>query len=156
MPIRKPSTVYLDNEPYLKLKKLLKTRFNKPISQEINELVIKRLAELESTPVLQTITPDECETLKHRHLKLTTDADVIKKRLKKKGVYGRLMNLAKKVSLDFKNLSNVDEITPRLLREWDGLEGDSLMFVTLLETAREKRQVEHKLAEIRNSKATPT
>jgi len=150
---KKATTLSLTSKPYLRLKEILNVRFGKPISKEIDEFINKRLAELENTPQVQTITADEYETLKRRHLKLTADVGVIEKRLDKKGVYDQLMDLAEKVGLDFEGLSNVEEIAPRLLREWDGSEGDSEMFITLLETAREKRQVEHRLAEIRNSKA---
>ena len=146
----KATTVYLEYEPYQKLKRLLKARFGKPVSQELNEFIIRRVAELEGTQV--QINADEYEDLKRKHFKLAKDVDVIEKRLDAKKVYDRLVALAQKVGLDFDGLRNVDEIAPKLLRDWDGTATDSEMFVTLLETAREKRQVERRLAEIRNLK----
>ena len=143
-------TNYLEHGPYQRLKDLLRTRFGKPISQELDEFIARRLAELEGTQVQGAqATSDEYEDLKRKHLSLIKDADAIRKRLVKMKVYDKLEELVEKLGLNFEDFSNVDEVAPKLLGEWKDAE-EAHEFITLIETVREKRQVERRLAEIRS------
>jgi len=148
--IGKATTVYLDHEPYQKLKKLLKARFDKPISQEINEFIIRRVAELEGTQV--EVDADEYEALKRKHSRLMKDAGSIEKNLMGRGVYDRLRQIVFDFGLDFTDLHNADEVSPKLLKEWDGPPAHAHQFITLLETVREMKKVERRLEEVRNAK----
>ena len=148
--IGKATTVYLDYEPYQKLKGLLKTRFDKPVSQEVNEFIIRRVAELEGSPT--EVDADQYEDLKRRQLRLSNDVGSIEKHLTGRKVYRRLEALVEKLGLDLEDFHNLDEVSPKLLKEWDDAPDHAHQFITLLETVKEKRMVERRLAEIRNAK----
>ncbi|MEM2922244.1 MAG: hypothetical protein QXF26_08020 [Candidatus Bathyarchaeia archaeon] len=145
---RRYVTFYGEADVYEKFKKLLNAKEpGRKISEELNNLMKKRIMELEGRPD-QEIDPVEYEALKRQHSRLDKDEETLTKKLRKRKVYDDLCSLAYKLGLDFKNCSNADEVAPKLLKEWDG-GGDIHEFITLTETIWEKRQVERRLAEIR-------
>jgi len=73
------------------------------------------------------IDEDEYEGLKAKHNKLSREFDFIKKNLERWKVYGRFKKLMDKLGLDFEDYRNVDEIAPRLLKEWDDSPGSFLL-----------------------------
>jgi hypothetical protein len=55
--------------------------------------------------------------------------------------------------LDSNSLSNAEEIAAKLLKNWKGLKTNVHLFITLLETAKQKKEVERKLEEKRMQNA---
>jgi len=113
----------------------------------MDELVKKAVKELKGEEYTDAAKAINYEGLKRQHTRLDRDEESLKKRLRENKVYDDLCSLAYKLGLDFKNCSNIDEVAPKLLREWDG--GEVHEFITLAETIWEKRQVEQRLTEIR-------
>jgi len=148
----KAITIYLVPEPYIELKEILKDRFKKPVSQEINEFVVKRLAELKGQSSSAVVMVNY-EKLKQMHTRLTHETDILEKRLIKWGVYDKLVELVKDLGLDTDTLSNLNEVAPRLLAKWVGGPEFPHQFITLLETVREKKETEVELAKMRMGRA---
>ena len=143
---KKARTLSLTTESYQKLRNLLAP---KPISEEIDEFIKRRIAELERKEPAQ-FDLNEYEDLKRKHNKLLGEADAVRKRLKqKRKVYDRLNELADKLGLDFNDVHNAGEVAPKLLKQWDGSPEDAHQYVTLMEITREKWKVEQSLAEVR-------
>ena len=128
-----------------KLKRLVNP---KPISVEVRELIQKRIAELEGRDP-NSVNPEEYEALKLKHIKLVDYAEAIERLLRRQGVYKELMQLAHNLGLVWKDLRNLGEVTPKILDEWEGSPAQAHQFITMLEKAREIKNVERKLAEIR-------
>jgi hypothetical protein len=147
--MRKAVTIYLDVEPYQRLKELVMRRDGSPINAEVNELIKRRVAELEGRDPSEFSLPIDYEPLKKQQARLTREMENLRKILAKQGVYDRLHALVYGFGLDFRDYGNVEEVAAKLLGEWEGGEGQAHLFITLLETAREKRAVERKLAEVR-------
>ena len=98
--------------------------------------------------------------LKSNHAKLVREVDNLEKQIRKQKVYDQLEELAGKVGLDFDDFKNIDQVAPKLLKEWkqQDLSGSLIplpehmhQFITLIELARDKREIEAKLTEIRLS-----
>lgn len=150
--MRKAVTVYLDVEPYQRLKELAKRRDGSPVNAEINELIRKRVAELEGRDPGEFSHPVDYEPLKRQQARLTREMENLRKILTKQKVYDELHALVYGFGLDFKDYGNVEEVAAKLLGEWEGVAGHAHLFITLLETAKEKRQVEKNLEKIRSAK----
>lgn len=135
------SSLYLDPVKKRRLKELIGT---KSLSQEVNELMVKRIAELEATQGLgQTANTEDYELLKRRQSLLLTDIESIEKRLTKKGYYDKLGKLALSIGLNV-DCSNVNEVASKILESWKPSEYAHL-FITMVEMARDLRAVERKL-----------
>ena len=144
---RKTITVYLDEEAYNKLRELIKP---KKISQELDDLIKRRIAELEGQEY-NPLEDADYEALKREHSRLVREAEKLRRHLKRRKVYSQLLNLA--FNCDMKeDLSNLDEVTPKILDSWDGWKEDAHQFITLLETIRSKKEIEQKLEEMRRQK----
>jgi predicted DNA-binding protein len=146
MPSRlgRPTTLYIDQEMYRKLRKLT----GRPASQEVNDLIRKRVAELEGQPQ-QVLDKSQYEDLKYRLNKLVKDADTLRATLRKHGNYDRLNILASELGLT-KDFHNLNEVAPQLLSEAN--DADMHQFISLIETIREAREIKTKLSEIRTDK----
>ena len=59
--------------------------------------------------------------------------------------YRALLELVTSLGLNPKELSNLDTIIPRLIKQWKGPRGPLHLFITLLEKAKEKKQIEQQL-----------
>ena len=56
--------------------------------------------------------------------------------------YQALIELAQDHGLDIQQLSNIEAIIPKLIKEWKGSRGALHLFITLIEKARMKKQIE--------------
>ena len=143
---RKAVTLYLDEVAYKRLQELIKP---KKISLEIDDLIKRRIAELEGGEY-NPLEEADYEALKREHNQLVREAEKLRRHLKRRKVYSQLLQLAFNLGMK-EDLSNLDEITPKILDSWDGWKEDAHQFITLLETIRSKREIEQKLEEIRTN-----
>ena len=145
---RKAVTLYLDEVAYKRLQELIK---HKKISREIDDLIRRRIVELEGGGY-NPLEDMDYEGLKREHNRLVREAEKLRRHLKRRKVYKQLLQLAFNCGMK-ENLSNLDEVTPKILDSWDGWKEDAHQFITLLETIRNKREIEQKLEEIRLRKS---
>ena len=83
------------------------------------------------------------------------DAEALLKALEKD--YDRFCDHANELRLDFDGYLNLDEVTPKLLAGANGEDTHHMhQFITLLEIAREVKEAEAKMTDIRTSKAKLT
>ena len=148
----------VEREVYTRLRAMLAVQ-GKSISEEVNALLKRRLAELEG------VTPsvygnEDYEALKSQHLKLVEEVKRLTKPLKKDGVYESLMRFAYELGLDLTDLHNVAEIATKILENWRGQLDQNIqpshihLFITLLEKGKQKKAIERKLTETRLKNAT--
>jgi predicted CopG family antitoxin len=149
----------VEREVYTRLRAMLASQ-GKSISEEVNALLKRRLAELDGvTPSAQG--NEDYEALKSQHLKLVEEVNRLTKPLEKNGVYESLMAFAYELGLDLTDLHNVEEIATKILKNWRGQLDQNIqpshihLFITLLEKGKQKKAIERKLTEIR-LKAAPT
>jgi predicted CopG family antitoxin len=148
----------IDREVYTKLRAALAAQ-GKSISEEVNTLLHKRLAELEGVEASAQANEDY-EALKSQHLKLVEEVKRLTKPLEKDSVYESLMAFAYELGLDLTDLHNVEEIATKILKNWRGQLDQNVqpshihLFITLLEKGKQKKDIERKLTEIR-LKAVP-
>jgi hypothetical protein len=115
------------------------------ISEEVNALLKKRLAELEGVEALAQSSEDY-EALKSQHLKLVEEVKRLTKPLEKDGVYESLMGFAYELGLDPAELHNVEEITTKILKNWREHLNQNVqpshihLFITLLEKGKQKKR----------------
>jgi predicted CopG family antitoxin len=143
----------VDREVYTKLRAALAAQ-GKSISEEVNTLLKKRLAELEGIEA-SAQSKEDYEALKSQHLKLVEEVKRLTKPLEKDGVYESLMRFAHELGLDLTDLHNVEEIATKILENWRGQLDQNVqpshihIFITLLEKGKQKKAIERKLTEIR-------
>lgn len=147
--LRGTVTLHLDLELFQELRKAIAPA---KISREIDDLMRKRIAELEGREYRQEEQVDY-EALEREHVRLVREVDQQERWLRKRKVYDDLTRLAVKVGLTPKDLGRLDEVAPKLRREWTGDPQDAHQFIMLLEAARARREVERKLDEVRDSRA---
>jgi len=145
---RKAVTLYLDEVAYKRLQELIKP---KKISREIDDLIKRRIAELEGREY-NPLEEADYEALKREHNRLVREAEKLRRHLKRRKVYKQLLQLAFNLGMK-EDLSNLDEVVPKILDGWDGWKEDAHQFITLLETIHSKREIERKLEEIRMRKS---
>ncbi|MEM2946880.1 MAG: hypothetical protein QXN96_01425 [Candidatus Bathyarchaeia archaeon] len=109
---------HVDGQVYARLKQVLSERFGKSISEEVNDLLRKRLAELEGTqpPAYEAA---DYEALKREYAKLFDEVERLKAVFKKVGCYDELMSLVCELGLDFGDLHNMWDIVPKLMQSWE-------------------------------------
>jgi len=149
----------VEREVYTRLRAVLAAQ-GKSISEEVNTLLRKRLAELEGVAP-SAYQNENYEALKSQHLKLVEEVKRLTKPLEKDGVYESLMRFAHALGLDLTDLHNVEDITTKILQNWKSQLNQNIqpshihLFITLLEKGKQKKAIERKLTETR-LKATPT
>jgi Zn-dependent M32 family carboxypeptidase len=149
----------VEREVYTRLRARLAVQ-GKSISEEVNALLKKRLAELEGVEA-SAQSNEDYEALKSLHIKLVEEVKRLTKPLEKNGVYESLMRFAYELGLDLTDLHNVEEIATKILKNWRGQLDQNIqpshihLFITLLEKGKQKKDIERKLTEIR-LKAAPT
>jgi hypothetical protein len=132
----------------------------KSISEEVNALLKRRMAELEGVAT-SAYQNENYEALKSQHLKLVEEVKRLTKPLEKDGVYESLMRFAHALGLDLTDLHNVEEIATKILKNWREHLNQNIqpshihLFITLLEKGKQKKDIERKLTEIR-LRASPT
>ena len=140
-------TLYLDNDLWSCLLELVKLGYAENVSQLVNGLLADALGKLDTASKPEDL---DYEILKKRHLNLSRELVRLEKHMKDYGSdYQALVGLAEDFGLDFERLSNVDEVVPKLVKEWKGGRGSLHLFITLLEKAREKKQIESRLDRFR-------
>jgi predicted CopG family antitoxin len=149
----------VEREVYTRLRAILAAQ-GKSISEEVNTLLKRRLAELEGVAP-SAYQNENYEALKSQHLKLVEEVKRLTKPLEKDGVYESLMRFAHALGLDLTDLHNVEEIATKILENWKSQPDQNVqpshihLFITLLEKGKQKKAIERKLTEIR-LKAAPT
>jgi len=140
-------TLYIEDDVWERIQELVRLGYAKNASQLVNRLLAESFNKISGSKGLGL----SYETLKSRHLSLAHSVISLQNKLKK--VYGpqfrELYGLAKSLGLETTTLSNVDSIAPKLMSLWKGHPTPLHLFITLLEKAKEKREIEKKLREIR-------
>ena len=140
-------TLYLDEGLWQRIQRLVKMGYARNASQLVNRVLAEALGRLENSNVPEDLAYEE---LKRKHLSLLREINSLEKEMRDYGSdYQALIELAQDFGLDLEHLSNVDAIAPKLLREWKGRRGSLHLFITLLEKAREKKQIESQLEKYR-------
>ena len=136
----------LERQVYERLRQALAIR-GRSISEEVNELLSRRLAEIEG---VEASTQDtlKYEALKREHVKLAEEVNRLIKLLQRIGAYDQLMEMAAELGLDTE-LSNAEEVIAKLLQKWSEDKTALHIFITLIETSKHKRAIERKLEQIR-------
>jgi len=143
----------VEREVYTRLRAMLAAQ-GKSISEEVNALLKRRMAELDGvTPSAQS--SEDYEALKSQHIKLVEEVKRLTKPLEKDGVYESLMRFAHALGLDLTDLHNVEDIANKILKNWrehlnqNAQPSHIHLFITLLEKGKQKKDIERKLTEIR-------
>jgi len=158
----KPVGVLMKAERWALFMTLLEKE-KKKASVRLRELVEEDIARLQGIPADPKATMGY-EEVKSNHIRIVKESDQLRKQIQKQSVYDPLKNLAARLGLDFDTFGNLDEIVPKLLKEWPKQEIGSLVplsehvhqFITLVELVREKKEIEAKLTEIRISGSKPS
>jgi len=143
----------VEREVYTRLRAMLAAQ-GKSLSEEVNALLKRRLAELEGV-ASSAYQNENYEALKSQHLKLVEEVKRLTKPLEKDGVYESLMCFAHALGLDLTDLHNVEEIATKILENWKSQLDENIqpshihLFITLLEKGKQKKAIERKLTEIR-------
>jgi Zn-dependent M32 family carboxypeptidase len=143
----------VEREVYTRLRARLAVQ-GKSISEEVNALLKRRLAELEGVEA-SAQSSEDYEALKSQHLKLVEEVKRLTKPLEKDGVYESLMCFAYELGLDLTDLHNVEDIATKILKNWREHIDQKVqpshihLFITLLEKGKQKKDIERKLTETR-------
>jgi len=105
----------LERQIYERLKQALAVR-GRSISEEVNELLRRRLAEIEG---VEDSARDSLnyEALKREHVKLAEEVNRLIKLLQREGAYNQLMEMIAELGLDTE-LNNAEEVIAKLLQKW--------------------------------------
>jgi len=141
----------LERQVYERLKQALAVR-GRGISEEINELLRRRLAEIEGVEA-QAKESSNYEALKREHVKLAEEVNRLIKLLQKDGTYNQLMEMVAELGLDTE-LNNANEVIAKLMQKWSEDKTALHIFITLIETSKQKKTIERKLEEIRLKQAS--
>lgn len=145
---------HVDRDVYAKLKQILMERFGKSVSEEVNDLLRKRLAELEGTQ-LPAYEAADYEALKREYAKLFDEVERLKAALKKAGCYDELIDFVRELGLNFGDLHNMWDVVPELMESWED-RGQAHQFITLMEKAKKKKELERELTETRMAMSQKT
>ncbi|MEM3361420.1 MAG: hypothetical protein QXV85_09495 [Candidatus Bathyarchaeia archaeon] len=143
-------TFYIDKATYYKVQKLVAEKLGKSLSELVNEYFIELIGKLEGSRD-SFLGQINYEGMKHEYAKLVEDVRRLTVNLYKAGVYDELKALALELGLDLKGLTNVSEVSAKLLDSWDRRPEYVHLFISLLEAGQRKKQLEKKLTEIRKS-----
>jgi predicted CopG family antitoxin len=141
----------LERKIYERLKQALAVQ-GRSISEEINELLRRRLAEIEGVEA-QAKESSNYEALKREHVKLAEEVNRLIKLLQRDGTYDQLMETVAELGLDTE-LSNANEVIAKLMQKWSEDKTALHIFITLIETSKQKKTIERKLEEIRLKRAS--
>jgi len=141
-------TLYLDDELWNCLLQLVKLGYAGNVSQLVNRLLADALGVVaKSDDALEDFSYD---MLRKKHLKLSRELIGLERHMKDYGDdYRALVELANSLGLEIQELSNLDTVMPELISEWEGSRGTLHLFITLLEKAKEKKQIERQLERCR-------
>jgi len=136
----------LERQIYEKLRQALAIR-GRSISEEVDELLRKRLAEIENAEI-PTKENLNYEALKREHVKLAEEVNRLIKLLQREGAYDQLMEMVAELGLNTE-LNNAEEVIAKLLENWTEDKTALHIFITLIETSKHKKAIERKLEQIR-------
>jgi len=140
-------TLYLDEGLWQRIQRLVRLGYAPNASRLVNRVLAEALGRLEGSGMPIDLA---YETLRKKHLALLQEVKKLEKEMKGYGSdYQALIELAKDHGLDTQQLSNTEAIIPKLIKEWKGSRGALHLFITLVEKARVKKQIEKQLEKIR-------
>jgi uncharacterized membrane-anchored protein YjiN (DUF445 family) len=84
------------------------------------------------------------EALKREHVKLAEEVNRLIKLLQKDGTYNQLMEMVAELGLDTE-LNNANEVIAKLMQKWTEDKTALHIFITLIETSKQKKTIERKL-----------
>ena len=139
-------SIYMDLDIWEKAKRIVASK-----GKSLNELLFEFVCALaEGGPEAQRIEYDYA-SLKKDFVLLVKQTRYLVNTLKELGTYEDLTGLAFQLGLR-EDLSNMEEIIPKLVKAWMG-DPDSLnIFIDLLETSKRKREVAESLNQMRAQK----
>jgi len=146
--LKRITTVYLNPDSYEELKRLCRSR-GVSVSSEINELIKKRVSELEGREY-DAIEEADYEALKRELFRLVQECDRLRKVLEKRGSRQRLLELTDEIMQEM-GVEKIGgrgifkEVSARIIRKWNGRREDAHIFVNLLELEKEKAEVLRRL-----------
>ncbi|MEM2293154.1 MAG: hypothetical protein QXX41_07750 [Nitrososphaerota archaeon] len=123
----------------------------KSISEEVNELLKKRLAELKGGEQPSN-EAQNYEALKREHVRLIEESIRLTRLLQKTGEYDALIEMAENLGLNTETLENAEEVAAKLLQTWNGPKAPAHTLITLLETIQKRKQIEKQLEKIRTKR----
>ena len=140
-------TLYLDEGLWMCIQRLVKMGYAPNASRLVNRILAEALGKLEGSGIPFDLA---YETLRKKHLALLQEVKKLEKEMNDYGDdYHALIELAQDHGLDIQELSNIEAIIPKLIKEWKGSRGALHLFITLIEKARKKKQIEKQLEKIR-------
>jgi len=93
------------------------------------------------------------EALKREHVKLAEEVNRLIKLLQKDGTYNQLMETVAELGLDTE-LNNAKEVIAKLMQKWSEDKTALHIFITLIETSKQKKTIERKLEQIRRTQGS--
>jgi len=142
--VRKTVTVYLDEAAYKRLRELIAP---KTISRELDDLIKKRIAELEGKEY-DPLESADYEELKREYERLLKETEKMGKTLKKRGTYRNLVAVTAEIEEEL-GTKDLKTVAPVLLDRWDGNREDAHLFISFLEKLKKVKDAESQLEEIR-------
>jgi len=140
-------TLYLDEDAYQRLRELIAP---KTISREIDDLIRKRIADLEGREYDPLETADY-EELKREYEKLLKETEKMERTLKKRETYQKLVAVTAEIEEELRT-KDLKVVAPELLDRWDGAREDAHLFISFLEKLKKLKEAERQLEEIRRGK----
>ena len=149
--MKKVVSIYVDPEAYMEMKQLCRDRLGVSVSQKLDELIRQWVEEATGKEFREAVREDY-GAMKQQHIKMVKELDRLERHLKKKKVLDDLVRMVQKSGLDTGTFNNLDEVALKLLDAWTRLEHsseDAHIFISYLELARDKKQLEQQLGELR-------
>jgi len=149
--MKKVVSIYVDPEAYMEMKQLCRDRLGVSVSQKLDELIRQWVEEATGKEFKEAVREDY-GAMKQQHIKMVKELDRLERHLKKKKVLDDLVGMVQKLGLDTGTFNNLDEVALKLLDAWTRLEHsseDAHIFISYLELARDKKQLEQQLGELR-------
>jgi hypothetical protein len=139
-------SIYMDLDIWEKAKKVVASK-----GKSLNELLFEYVCALaEGGPEAQQIEYDYAN-IKKDFVLLVKQTRYLVNTLKELGTYEDLTALAFQLGLR-QDLSNMEDIIPKLVKAWAGDPDSLIVFIDLLETSKRKREVAELLNQIRAQK----
>jgi len=145
--VRKTVTVYLDEAAYQRLRKLIAP---KTISRELDDLIKKRIAELEGREY-NPLESADYEELKHEYERLLKETEKMEKTIKKRGTYQKLVAVTDEIEEELRT-KDLKTVAPMLLDRWNGPKEDAHLFISFLEKLKKLKEAENQLEGIRRGR----
>ena len=143
-------SLYLDPDVYEELKRLCRSR-GVSVSREIDELIRKRVAELEGREY-DVVEEADYEAVKREFFRLVQECDRLRKVLEKHGSRRKLLKLTVKImrEMGVEKIGGVlEEVSAEILRRWQGSRDDAHLYISLLELEKRKAEVLRRLEKMR-------